>query len=218
MVCISFKIILLWIQSIFQFIVMFNSYFLEIQMFSKLLWKTVFLIVGIFTMLWSGQLLSLTIAKASLEEITQGSAVIVKGTVSSINYQWLNSDHNAIETLVTFDVDHYVKSTGDPQIVVKQMGGFIGDFGHIIDGAPQLAVGEKLVLFLIGFQGKWRIHSIALGCFRIFEKDGSKFVMNDLGNVYLVDPASGREVQPKDEPVKFELNAFLTEVQSYLEK
>jgi hypothetical protein len=187
-------------------------------MYSKLLQRTVILIVGFFIMFWSRQLLSLTVAKASLEEITNGSAIVVSGTVTSINYQWLNSDHNAIETLVTFNVDQYVKGTGDPQIVVYQMGGFMGDFGQIIDGAPQLAVGEKLVLFLIKFKGKLRIHSIALGCFRVSEKDGSKFVINDLGNVYLVNPASGREVQPKDGPVKFELNAFLTEVQSYLEE
>jgi hypothetical protein len=42
--------------------------------------------------------------------------------------------------------------------------------------------------------------------------------MNDLGNTYLVNPASGREVQPEDGAVKFELNAFLTEVHSYLEE
>lgn len=197
---------------------MFNQHFLEIQMYSKSLRRTVVLIAGFFIMFWAGQLFSLTVAKASLEEITKESAIVVSGTVTSINYQWLNSDHNAIETLVTFNVDQYVKGIGDPQIVVYQMGGFIGDFGQIIDGAPQLAVGEKLVLFLIEFKGKLRIHSIALGCFRISEKDGSKFVMNDLGNVYLVNPASGREVQPKDGPIKFELNAFLTKVQSYLEE
>lgn len=186
-------------------------------MYSKLLRKYGFWLLGISMVLWSGQLLSLTIAEASLEEITQESSIIVRGTVSSIEYQWENPQHNAIETLITFHVDRYIKGSGNAQIVIKQMGGHIGDFGDIVSGTPQLTVGEDLVLFLIEHNGNMLIHSIALGCFRVIEKEGTKFIMNDLGNVYFVNPSNGQQVKPEDGPVLFELDAFMNKIQSFLE-
>lgn len=172
-----------------------------------------------FLLLFTILAFALTLAKASLEELTRESVIIAHGRVVGLEARWENPSHTAIETAVRFQVDEYLKGSGPAELEVVQMGGRIGDFGDVVPGTPHLVKGQELVLFLQSNRGKLEIHSIALGCFRVITKeDGSKYVMNDLRNINLVDPETGREIQPEDALTYLPLHTFLSQVRALVEK
>lgn len=174
-------------------------------------------LLGFFILLVSSQAFSLTLSRATTEELTNESAIVLHGRVKSVEYLWENENLRTINTFITVDVDEYIKGSDDYQIVVKQMGGQIGDIGDVISGTPSLEPGEEVVLFLVESNGSYEIHSIALGLFRVFiGQDNSKQVINDLRNVYLIDPVTRQIVQPEDALTSFPLNAFISEIKSYI--
>lgn len=166
--------------------------------------------------LWTN-ITPLTIAKASLEELVAESALIVHGTVNAIEYQWEDENQRAINTLLTIDVNAYLKGNGESQVVVTQMGGKIGDLTDEVHGAPAFQPGEEVVLFLLEHQGRYHIHSIALGSFRVFaDEENGKRVENDLRNIHLIDPETGKEVSPEDAVTAFRFDAFVSKIKSHL--
>jgi hypothetical protein len=161
--------------------------------------------------------LALTIKETSLEELTTQSALVVIGKVASIDYEWENADQNSIRTKITVEVSRYIKGEGDPQIKITQLGGIIGDFGDVIPGSPNFNQDGEVIFFLVEHNNKYWIHSIALGCFHVFEEDnGEKSVMNDLRNINLIDPVTKQEVKPEDAITYFPMDAFINEIESYL--
>lgn len=181
--------------------------------------KRVILAAGIVLLLCAGQLWSLTISKASLEELSVESALIIVGEINSIEYVWEDANQNAINTQLTIDVSRYLKGSGESQIVVTQLGGFIGDLGDVIPGTPRFEEGDEVILFLLENNGKYWIHSIALGCFRVFEGEaGEKVVINDLRNINLINPTTGEKVKPEDAITYFPMDDFFDKIESYLGK
>ena len=168
-------------------------------------------------MLFVHQALSLSIAKASLEELTVESNRVVVGRIIDIDYQWQNEARKTIETVLTIAVESYVKGEGAFVITVKQLGGKMGDLAMEIPGTPQFDVGDEIVFFLVEHQGSNWIHSIALGAFSIVtENNGEKLVINHLEGVDLIDPQSGAKV-PGDEAFPIlPLQTFLSNITSYI--
>jgi len=120
-------------------------------------------------------------------------------------------------TFVTINVFDYLKGTDKPEVIVKQMGGQIGEWGDVISGTPQLRKGDEVILFLVNNKESYEIHSIALGAFRVYSNDlGEKRVINDFRNVNLIDPSTGREVKADEANPSFALFPFLSQIRSYL--
>lgn len=182
-------------------------------MFKRLIFTLLVLLLLI-----SSSVYALTLAKASLEELTSESELIVHGKILSIESDWEDNTHSSINTYVLMMVDEYIKGYGNSQILIKQFGGTMGDLSQVIPGSPQFTEGEEVILFLQRHGEFYEIHSIALGCFRIFIDDKSNTiqVVNDLGNAYLIDPLTKKEVKPEDRLTSFELNSFISEVRSFL--
>lgn len=159
----------------------------------------------------------LTIAKASLQELATESAIIVHGEINSVEYQWEDESQRAINTFLTIEVNQYLKGSGESHIVVKQMGGKIGDLTDEVHGTPVFEPGEEVVLFLLEHHGAYFIHSIALGSFRVFsDQENTKRVMNDLRNIHLIDPETGKEVLPEDAVTAFHFDAFISKINSFV--
>ena len=97
------------------------------------------------------------------------------------------------------------------------MGGKIGDLTDKVDGTPVFQAGEEVILFLVEYHGDYYIHSIVLGSFRVFvDAKNTKRVINDLRNIHLVDPDTGKEVLPKDALTPFRFDAFISKINSLL--
>ena len=104
---------------------------------------------------------------ADLGELARDARAIARGRVVAVDAQW-TADRRGIETLVTLEVESYLKGAlgGTVQFLVP--GGSLGRFRSIVVGAPEFAVDERVVVFLgargpsipyvVGFnQGVYRV-------------------------------------------------------------
>jgi hypothetical protein len=90
---------------------------------------------------------AITVTPLSFAELVDGSAAVVHGRVSAVHGQW-TADRHGIDSLVTIAVIDYLKGGLGEQITVRMPGGRVGGMVNIIPGAPRLAEGDHVVLFL----------------------------------------------------------------------
>ncbi|MDH4068885.1 MAG: hypothetical protein OEV30_00520 [Ignavibacteria bacterium] len=156
---------------------------------------------------------ALTVAAISLDQLTNDSDLIVHGTVLSSHSTW---EDQSIYTYTTIRVTETLKGPSETEIVVKQLGGAVGDTRAEIDGSPVLNPGDELVLFLRDWQESYWIHSIVLGKFSVLRENGVPMAVSDLNNVGLVDPATGLEItDPTVKRNAIELSAFFSAIRSF---
>ena len=74
---------------------------------------------------------------------------IVVGRVVALESRW-NDGRHGIETLVTLDVEQYLKGDLGTSVTVRTPGGQIGPYLSVMPGAPRFAEGDEVVLFLAG--------------------------------------------------------------------
>jgi hypothetical protein len=91
------------------------------------------------------------IVPADLGELSRDARAIVRGRVASVDAQW-TEDRGTIETIVTLEVESYLKGALGPALRFRVPGGDLGRFRSIVVGAPEFVVDERVVVFL-GTQG-----------------------------------------------------------------
>jgi hypothetical protein len=107
--------------------------------------------------------------KWSDAELVTFSDVVLTGQVAAVATAW---DRDTIYTYITVDVDDVLKGwVPERQIVVKQLGGRVGDLALLIGGQTKFTQGEDILAFLevrprdrtlttTGlWQGKWSIRT-----------------------------------------------------------
>ena len=87
--------------------------------------------------------------------------VIVVGRVAGTDAQWTDG-RRSIETLVTIDVEQYLKGDMGRSVTIRVPGGQVGPYLSLMPGAPRFAPGDQVVLFLAG-DGPTIPHVLALG-------------------------------------------------------
>jgi hypothetical protein len=107
----------------------------------------------------------------TVEGLTDTAAAVVRGRVHSVDSGW-DQPAATIYTYVAIDVDRVLR--GDvphERIVVKQLGGIVGDVGLSVGGQPDFTPGEEVVVFLHVrprdntlqtanfWQGKWSVQT-----------------------------------------------------------
>jgi len=101
--------------------------------------------------LTSGQ--NITSAETSpqdLKELVEKSAIIFTGKTEKVESRW-NKDKTQIYTLVTFTVYEYQKGAREEKtIILKQLGGTVGNITMAVEDAPEYKVGEEALLFVSG--------------------------------------------------------------------
>ncbi len=163
-------------------------------------------------------LAALTLKKASLEELTRESSLVIQGRVISAESRWEDERRQSIYTVLTIEVEQYVKGSGPKAIQVKQLGGAMEDIALEVSGSPRLGEGDEVLLFLQSFQGAYWIHSIALGYYQVIrEKDGQQYVLNDLRGINLVDASALQKVSPAEAYTFEPLPSFVSRVRQYVD-
>lgn len=174
-------------------------------------------IILLLVCLGIGQAPALTLEPTSVQELAIESELIVTGRIVSVEYVWEDETHRAINTLLTVEVDQYVKGAGNASVVVRQLGGHIGEFGDEISGIPAFDTGEEVVLFLVKFKGEYWIHSMTLGAFRVTtEEAGQRIVYNHLPDVTVVDPDTRQTIPGETVFKATALPDFIAQVISYI--
>ena len=110
---------------------------------------------------------------ADLGELARDARAIARGRVVAVDGRWTD-DRRTIETIVTLEVEAYLKGQLGPEIRFSVPGGTLGRYRNIVVGAPQFAIGQHAIVFLsargpsvpyiVGFsQGVFRIVAAADG-------------------------------------------------------
>lgn len=84
---------------------------------------------------------------ADLGELSRDALAIVRGRVAAVDPRW-TADRRTIETIVTLEVESYLKGAFGPTLQFSVPGGELGRFRSIVVGAPGFAVDERVVVFL----------------------------------------------------------------------
>ena len=87
------------------------------------------------------------IRKMTVEQLTIASPLVVRGTVGAVQVRW-TADRTAIATWAAVRVTDALKGASANFILVRQIGGQVGDVVHHIEGAAKFVEGEDVVLFL----------------------------------------------------------------------
>jgi hypothetical protein len=84
---------------------------------------------------------------ADLGELSRDALAIARGRVAALDTQW-TEDRGTIETIVTLEVESYLKGSLGSTLRFRVPGGDLGRFRSIVVGAPQFAVDQRVVVFL----------------------------------------------------------------------
>jgi hypothetical protein len=112
-----------------------------------------------------------------LRELVTSSDRIVMGTV--LNREARYDDRRRIVTDVTVRVDESMKGTtgaGD-ELVIRCLGGEIGDLGMRVAGAPRFSDGQRSILFVAARRGHLRPVGMSQGVLPIDVRDGRELVL-----------------------------------------
>src|SRR5437763_15829164 len=81
---------------------------------------------------------------ADLGELSRDALAIARGRVAAIDTQW-TEDRGTIETIVTLDVESYLKGGLGATVRFRVPGGTLGRFRSIVVGAPEFVVDQRIV-------------------------------------------------------------------------
>jgi len=87
------------------------------------------------------------VVAADLGELARDARAIPRGRVVAVEGRWTD-DRRTIETLVTLEVDGYLKGSLGDTLQFRVPGGELGRYRRIVVGAPEFAVGQRVILFL----------------------------------------------------------------------
>jgi hypothetical protein len=98
---------------------------------------------------------------ADLGVLSREARTIARGRVVALDSQWTD-DRRAVETFVTIDVESYLKGSLGSALTFRVPGGRLGRFRSIVVGAPEFAVGQRIVVFL-GYRAPGVPYVLGLG-------------------------------------------------------
>jgi len=113
-----------------------------------------------------------TIVPADLGELSRDAVAIARGRVADVRSQW-TEDRGTVETIVTLEVESYLKGSLGATVRFRVPGGELGRFRTIVVGAPDFVVDQHVVVFL-GAHGPTVPHIVGFnqGVFRVVRAPG----------------------------------------------
>jgi hypothetical protein len=130
-------------------------------------------LVCVAALLWTSSAHATVLVPADLGELVRGARAIARGRVVAVEAQW-TADHRTIETIVSLEVDAYLKGSFGSIVRFRVPGGVMGRYRNIIAGAPQFELNQHVVVFL-GTFGPRVPHLIGFnqGVFRVAAPEGT---------------------------------------------
>ena len=148
-------------------------------------------------------------------DLAASAVAVVIGDVTAIESHWDPSDQQ-ISTYVTVDVSEVLRGdVGTGPLTLRQMGGRVGGVEAWVDGSPEFAVGERVLLFLrTNPDGTLRVAHLHQGRFSVLSDAYS-------GQAYAHRPAAPRGVHVLHAPgaaptdAVHELEAFKQRIRGF---
>jgi hypothetical protein len=105
------------------------------------------LIAFVLLLAGAGAARATVVVPADVGELARDARFIVRGQVLAVDGRWTD-DHRTIETVVTLQVESALKGSPGDITSFRISGGTLGRYRNIVVGAPQFAVGQRVVVFL----------------------------------------------------------------------
>src|SRR5437763_1576274 len=162
-----------------------------------------------------------TIVPMTDDEMIIGARVIVTGKVLNIESSY-DAQQDRIYTYVTVKVQQVLKGEiSERRIVLKELGGQVGDRGLTIWGNPQFKRDERVLLYLDTWKdGSLRTYQMLLGKFTIVKDDASGHEYVQRGesdeSTTLLRPQSLGDQPARTITDRMELNSYLAMVRERL--
>ena len=90
-----------------------------------------------------------TLVPADVGELTHDALAIARGRVVAVDARWTD-DHRTIETIVTLEVERYLKGDLGKTVMFRVPGGRLGRYRSLVVGAPEFSADDHIVAFLGG--------------------------------------------------------------------
>jgi hypothetical protein len=174
------------------------------------------LAVATVVALWPSPARATVLLPGDLGEIARQAAAVVRGTVVSVQTQWVDG-RRRVETIVTLDVAESFKGGMTGKVSFQVPGGVMGRYRSVTIGAPVFHQGEEVIVCL-GAQPPSLPYVLGLGqgVFRIRRDaaSGQKLVTPP---ALLADPSQAVNVQRGDPARRaLSLAQFVTTLQAAL--
>lgn len=173
------------------------------------------LIAALAVIAWATPAHATVMVEVPLEELVATADAIVVARVVQSEARLVLDPRRGAEphTFSVLRVSEWLVGAGSDRLTVEELGGTIGDETYRIEGTPELAPGDEVVLFLEARpDGSLRTLDMAQGCFRIRRGVGQvpDHVVRDLDGIAFAHfVGAGMTVgHPAHEPA-VELEAFL---------
>lgn len=147
------------------------------------------------------------------DQVARESALVVRATVGDTWSAW-DDAHEVIYTYATLRVNRYFgEATGPDTLVVREVGGTVGDYTQEAIGFPVIRGGEDVVLFLSNWEDStdYRIHAFNQGKFLVRSRGGIDVLIEDpvkQGDGRLAPERGGMRVHADDEAAGLPLAEF----------
>jgi hypothetical protein len=162
------------------------------------LFQTIFFYAILITFFTHSAGLSQSI-QSEIKNLSEGADMIVTGKVVNQKSEW-NSDKSKIYTNVTIQVDEFLKgSNNQNRIVIKNLGGEVGNVGETYSHVPTFQDDEDVLLFV---KKSTKDESL-----RVFEGDEGKLTLYQ-------DKITGEKVTSKN----IKASEIKKEIKNYVEK
>lgn len=128
-----------------------------------------------------------TLARMSLAKMSQTARTIVRARCLANETAW---DAGEIWTFTSFQVEETWGGSVPSRIVVRLLGGKVGNLTSTVSGVPRFRPGEEVVLFLEPTaKGDFSVVSWEQGTFRIGRNKltGEEFVSQDTASIEVFD-------------------------------
>lgn len=119
--------------------------------------------------------------KLSFDQVAREATYVVRGTLGTTWTAW-DSEKEVIYTYATIRVNRYFgETTGPDTLVVREVGGRVGEYTQEAIGFPMLREGEDVVLMLSQWEGgsEYRIHAFNQGKYLVRNRGGMEVLVED---------------------------------------
>ena len=125
----------------------------------------------------SGVARATVLVPGDLGELAREARAIARGRIVAVDAQWTDG-RRTIETLVTLEAETYLKGRLGDTVQFRVPGGTFGRFRSIVVGAPQFAVGQRVIIFL-GARGPTvpYVLGFSQGVFRIAQTSDGEWMV-----------------------------------------
>lgn len=132
--------------------------------------------------------------RLDVAELAEASVAVLHGRVYSVDSGW-DAAGSAIYTYIRLDVEEALAGgVAERQVVIKQLGGVVGDLGQYVGGQASFRPGEEVVVFLELRPRDRTVYTTALwqGKWTVRDDDGVAMASRHAGY-----EADGAEVTPE---------------------